>query len=281
MQKLEQFMDYCKKSFSVIGTIWGIIGISFLSLFRENKQAFFVVVIVFVIVYILLGVYCLSTGKIKMPHEIEGISINTYSMLEKKVKYNKNLVLKEADIEIDVLGADLNINYHYLGSVKAFKKSEGIYMCLTSEGNMQNVREYQCYDFGNNNGKKQPLNMIKESPPGMVDIVKFSFDSEKKWGDTFNVKVQGKTHNVFPLKGKSYYFIKFSFNKPYPGHTIKYNYTMKFDQMPKSVKSYIVSAHGVKFVRDCAIYHVSDRFLIQDMTDEFSVNNMRLYVFER
>lgn len=279
-ERIKRFISYFRKTIVIISTIWGILGISFLSMFRENKAQFYFVVIAFVFGYLILALYCILGGKsIQMPNVVDGVAINSYSLLKQNIEYNKNLKLEEASIQIYVEERNLKIDYTYAGRVKFLKKANEFFLSLASEANMENQRSYKGYSIENNS--EHILNVSVKPTKGMAQILCFKFMSPKKSGERFRIRVEGQTENVFPLTGKTYYFVKFSFNKDAFKVGVKYNYVMHFKDKPKSVQCYCIKEHGEEFVRNCEIFHTDNGYSIYDSTDKLNVNYIRLYIFDR
>lgn len=280
IERVKLFIAYLKKTIVIISTIWGLLGISFLSIFREDKVQFYFIVVAFILGYFALALYCiLGKKKVTMPDVIDGVAINSYSLLKQKIKYNKNLRLEEANILIEVEGKTLKVNYTYIGRVKSLKKVHEFFLSLASEANMENQRRYKGYSI--DNGTEHMLDVSVNPNSGMAQTLCFKFVSPKKGGDIFHVRVEGETENVFPLTGKTYYFVKFSFDKDLFRTGVKYNYIMKFKDKPESVQCYCIKEQGETFVRNCQIFDTADGYYIQDSTDKLNVNYIRLYIFKR
>lgn len=280
IDRLKQFICYVKTTISIINTIWGLLGISFLFIFRENKVLFYIFVGTFILGYFVLASYCIfSERKVVMPDVVGGVTINSYSLLKKRIKYNKNLKLEEANIRIEVEGKTLKVSYTYIGRVKYFKKVNEFFLSLASEANMENQRSYKGYSI--DNSCEHILDVSASPSSGMAQTLCFKFISPKKSGDLFHVRVEGETENVFPLTGKTYYFVRFSFEKDLFRTGIKYNYIMRFKDKPQNVQCYCIKEHGEEFIRNCEIFHTDNGYYIHDSTDKLNVNYIRLYIFER
>lgn len=270
-----------------MGLVSSIITLLTLIFGDKNEKNTYILLCIFLGLLLFSIVYD-HLNKKKYPNSIDEIRINALDMIDQTFTFNNHLKLLKAEIDVDIIDTDIQFTYRYFGTIleKNHNKQQGIYFNFSSESNdVQNPNHYFGYDLINDFKCEYPIEMKEISPPGMSKCLFFPFQKTLNKNENFNVEIHGTVYNPLPSSGRTYYFVKFSFNKKaLSKQQIDYTYCMRFELKPLWVKSNIINVRKdlIKLGNlQCQFDEQAKKYIYYDTARKSSVSNIHVYTFDR
>lgn len=253
----------------------------------KNEKSTYILLCIFLTLFLFSIVYD-HLNKKKYPNSIDEIHINALDMIDQTFISNKHLKLLKAEVDVDIIDTDIQFTYRYFGTIleKNHNKQQGIYFNFSSESNdIQNPNHYFGYDLINDFKCEYPIEMKEISPLGMSKCLFFPFQKTLNKNETFNVEIHGTVYKPLPSSGRTYYFVKFSFNKKVLSkQQIDYTYCMRFESKPLWVKSNIINTRKdlIKLGNlQCQFDEQTKKYIYYDTARKSSVSYIHVYTFDR
>lgn len=269
-----------------IGLITGVL--SLLAYLKDDiKPIAIILLIFFSLMCIVFACVLKSFEKKKFPSEIDGIHVNALDIIDQTFISNPHLALNNVNIRVSVVGRDVRYTYIYSGKVigQLTNDMQGVFFNSAGEANdIEDPQVFYGYDLNEDPNRERPIKLTLLSPPGMAKKWFLPFQKSLKKSNTYSVEIHGVANNIFPLKGTTYYFVRFAYGrKIFSKNKINYTFDICFKDAPNWIRKNEITSY--KSLRKLGSLNKKQseqgEAVFTDIQDNVHPSTLFVYTFDR